>query len=131
MVTGANTTAFIQRLKVQEMQDYCISHFELSPELPSGLRWIKAPSRSHRRLTGTMAGTKTAKGYYRVSVRGRRFMTHQIVYALVHGFKLVADVRKDKSLSFDHIDRVKDNNHPFNIRIADWSMQNRNRATQA
>ncbi|WP_049106370.1 hypothetical protein [Klebsiella michiganensis] len=121
----------INKLKTQEVQDYCISHFKLAPELPSGLRWIKAPSVSHQRLIGNMAGTRTAKGYYRVSVLGKRFMAHQIVYALVHGFKLVAGVRKDKALSFDHIDRVKHNNHPFNIRVADWSTQNRNRATQA
>ena len=118
-------------LVIEDVELYCRQHFELAPELPSGLRWIKAPSRSHEYLRGCMAGTKTDKGYYRVSVLSKRFMSHQIVYALVHGFKLVADVRKDKALSFDHIDRVKDNNHPFNLRIADWSTQNRNRATQA
>lgn len=109
------------------MRDYCISHFALAPELPSGLRWLKAPSRSHERFKGCMAGTRTTKGYYRVSVMSRRFMTHQIVYALVYGFELVANVRKDKGLSFDHIDRVKENNHPLNLRVADWATQNLNR----
>lgn len=118
-------------LSVDEVREYCTLYFELAPELPSGLRWLKSPSRSHRRLKGRMAGTKTAKGYYRVWVLGKRFMSHQIVYALANSFELVADARKDRCLSFDHIDRVKDNNHPLNIRIADWFTQNGNRSNPA
>lgn len=118
-------------LSVNEVRDYCTSYFELAPDLPSGLCWLKAPSESHMRFKGRMAGTRTAKGYYRVWVLGKRFMSHQIVYALANGFELVADARKDKGLSFDHIDRVKDNNHPLNLRIADWFTQNSNRTIPA
>ncbi|EPH2850589.1 hypothetical protein ACUNHT_24775 [Serratia sp. IR-2025] len=117
----------LKRHRIADIEAYCEKHITLAPELPSGLRWRIAPAIGLSHLVGQMAGTKTAKGYYRVSLMGRKYMTHQIVYAINHGFELVASVRKDRKLSFDHIDRNKANNSAVNLRVADWTTQQMNR----
>ncbi len=117
----------LKRHRIADIGVYCKKHITLAPELPSGLRWRIAPAMGLTHLVGQMAGTKTAKGYYRVSLMGRKYMTHQIVYAMHHGFELVASVRKDRGLSFDHIDRNKANNSASNLRVADWTTQQMNR----
>ncbi len=117
----------LKRHRIADIEVYCEKYMALAPELPSGLRWRIAPATGLSHLVGQMAGTKTAKGYYRVTLMGRKYMTHQIIYAMSHGFELVASVRKDKCLSFDHIDRNKANNSPTNLRVADWTTQQLNR----
>ena len=73
------------------------------------------------RNAGTIAGTPH-KGYVRISVDGKLIRAHQIVWALTHGGWPIDEI--------DHINGVKDDNRPCNLREVDRfiNMQNRTKA---
>ncbi|MGL5583294.1 MAG: HNH endonuclease signature motif containing protein [Cetobacterium sp.] len=83
------------------------------PSSKSCLRWCK----NHKE-----AGYLDNTGYYRVSVKGRKYQAHRLVLHLEKGFDL-----KDK-LFVDHIDRNRENNLVENLRVVTQQENNINRA---
>jgi hypothetical protein len=88
--------------------------------------WIAEP-RPNRPLLGKVAGGTDARGYYRILFRnaeGRRrgVFSHRAAWIYVYG-------SIPYGMSVDHINRDKSDNRLCNLRIADRSLQNRNRST--
>ncbi len=65
------------------------------------------------------AGRELENGYIQVQVDGVRYMAHRIVFKMVFG-------KDPGSLQIDHIDRVKKNNSPCNLRLATHGQNNQN-----
>ena len=60
---------------------------------------------------GDEAGCKDLNGYVKVTIKGRRFYVHRVVYCLFNGVNLQStDI-------IDHIDYVKHNNSPSNLQL--------------
>lgn len=93
-------------------------HFELDPLCPSGLRWIKAPSRSVP--AGQPAGSRDPRGYYTVQLGGRGYKCHRVVL-LLNGI-----LPPEGCTQVDHIDRNRSNNLVSNLRWATPSLNVRN-----
>ena len=67
------------------------------------------------------AGWINAQGYGQVYIDGRGMSCARVVLAMKTG-------RDEPHLEADHIDRVRNNNHPFNLRWANRSQQCYNRS---
>ena len=72
-------------------------------------------------VVGSEAGGKNNLGYRRVNLFGAPYLTHRIVFAMVHGY--CPD-------EVDHINGDPSDNRPENLRPATRSQQNMNRAKQ-
>lgn len=84
------------------------------------LRWKVRP---HTRINvGDVAGNKHPDGYRRVMVNKTGIQAHRVVFALVHGYF---------PLQVDHINGIRDDNRPQNLRAATPSENSRNRRRQA
>lgn len=90
--------------------------FELDVETGL-LRWKEKSHRNSPVEIGRAAGSKTANGYLHVKFDGRFVRIHRIVFAMVNGYwpDLV-----------DHINGVRDDNRPCNLRAATGSENTRN-----
>jgi len=88
--------------------DLLSEYLELDPTLPSGLRWIKSPSRSIPPYQP--AGSCDSRGYYRIQLRGRQYGCHRIVL-LLNGIH-----PSEGRTQVDHIDRNRSNNLVSNLR---------------
>lgn len=79
-------------------------------------------TRSNRVKAGKRAGVLDARSKYRrVGLDGRLLMEHRVVYALIHGAW---------PLQVDHINRVRDDNRPENLRASNFVHNRHNRALQ-
>ena len=103
--------------------EYINQYLELSDESASGLVWKARPPRTRVKV-GSIAGSRTYEGYWRVKAGGRECRAHRIVYYLAVGEDPVG-------LEIDHKDRDPGNNHPSNLRMVDPSAQQRNRKKQS
>lgn len=70
---------------------------------------------------GDVAGDINAHGYYRVTVNGRQYLAHRIIWDLIHPDDLLT-----KEDEIDHIDHNPLNNRAENLRKADRSTNGRN-----
>ena len=86
-------------------------HFALDPTSPSGMRSVGT------RNTGWVDNC----GYYRISLLGKKYLCHRIVYCLSNGLSL------SEVPLVDHIDRNRKNNDPSNLRQLTKTENNRNR----
>lgn len=86
------------------------------------LYWRKCTSRTGTgpNQPGKLAGTTHHYGYRVVNFKGKMYQQHRIVWELHHG-------PIPAHLTIDHIDRDGTNNLLSNLRLADASLQNRNR----
>lgn len=82
--------------------------FEIDHSCPSGLRW-KTARRGTR--AGSPAGSLNSRGYWQVSLGGRLYVAHRLIWALTHD-----EDPGDRQI--DHIDRNRGNNDPANLRLA-------------
>lgn len=71
---------------------------------------------------GSVAGNLTSYGYRRVQIDGKSYREHNIVYALAHG--------RHPSAHLDHVNGVRDDNRPDNLREATRSENNCNKGTE-
>lgn len=70
---------------------------------------------------GDVAGDINSRGYYRVTVRGRQYLAHRIIWDLLHPDDLLA-----KEEEIDHIDHNPLNNKSDNLRKASRTTNGRN-----
>lgn len=93
--------------------------FYVDSTSPSGLRWATKRFKC-RHEVGDTAGSIGAGRYWRIEICGVRYPAHRIVQAMKTG--------ADRShMTVDHIDRNKQNNHPFNLRWATMQEQSLNK----
>lgn len=81
---------------------------------PSGLIWTKPPTRG-RVKAGNIAGYDYGSGYYKVSIKGRRYRTSHLVLYLSGVYPEAGQTE------VDHIDRNPRNNALSNLRWTDRS----------
>lgn len=94
----------------------CVSH-----DAESGIRWLAS---SGRQRAGSPAGSMRDDGYWRVTICGRRYFVHCLVYALTHG--LIPD-----GYEIDHIDLNVSNNAISNLRAVSKSQNQWNKRRNA
>jgi len=83
----------------------------------SCLRWKIDVSR--RVKAGQVAGSRNWDGYLRVGLNKRVFQQHVVVWVLVHGHAPTSEI--------DHINGIKDDNRPENLRIVSHTENCQNR----
>ena len=113
----------INKLPSLEYPNEC---FEVSSESPTGLLWKSRPAKHFATIqgfqttNGTYAGkpagcikesNRTSPGFV-VRINYRLYTVHRVVYSIFNNIELSAD------LQVDHIDGVRQNNHPHNLREA-------------
>jgi hypothetical protein len=85
------------------------------------LTWRRRPGAYkgwNERYVGTTAGTRDTHGYLRVSIHGRQYAAHRLVWAHVHG--------EWPSGQIDHKNGVRDDNRIANLRVATGSQNQQN-----
>ena len=83
------------------------------------LIWIKRPHKCNSVQVGQSAMSKDNSGYLRVTLDGETYKVHRIIWMLTHGF----DPGK---MQIDHINRIKTDNRPENLRLATSHQNMRN-----
>lgn len=91
---------------------------------PSGLKWIKKPSRFSPVQVGSSAGSIGSEGYYRIKIKGKTYLNHRIVWALTNN----AD---PGAWQIDHIDGNRVNNNPANLRLATCRTNSQNKLNRS
>jgi hypothetical protein len=81
-------------------------------DLWSGRLVFRHDDRKRHRRKGKIAGTKNPapNGYHYISWNNRRILAHRAIFLWVYGVQPTNEV--------DHIDRVRNNNCPFNLRLS-------------
>lgn len=72
---------------------------------------VRRVTRAHNAQKGAVVGTVDGKGYLHVNILGRFYRVHRIVYLLHYGCNPDAHI--------DHINGVRSDNRPVNLRVAD------------
>lgn len=72
-------------------------------------------------VAGSPAGTLHDKGYLQVQVDRSRLKSHRVVYALTHG--------RWPEGPIDHLNGIRDDNRPCNLREATHAINSQNRRT--
>jgi hypothetical protein len=83
------------------------------------LIWIKRPYKCNSVTVGEPITSKESSGYLRVKLDGETYKIHRIIWMLTHGF----DPGK---MQIDHINRIKTDNRPENLRLATSHQNMRN-----
>ena len=83
------------------------------------LRWRVGPT--SRVKAGSVAGGNNQDGYPVVTVNRKKIKAHRIVFAIVNGYF---------PEQVDHINGVRDDNRPANLRAATQLQNNQNRRTR-
>ena len=101
--------------KLYEVLELCNETGVLYFKSRKGDNWFNA------RYAGKVAGgICQSKGYVLVGIDGARYSAHRIIWAMYNG-KL-----PPKHLEIDHINRVRDDNRPANLRLVTPSANQRN-----
>ena len=90
-------------------------HVYYDPTSLSGLRWINnrysgADGRILKVLKDTSAGSKDPIGYWTITLMGKLFLTHRVVWKIIKGGDM-------SGKQVDHIDGNKSNNSIENLRL--------------
>jgi hypothetical protein len=83
----------------------------------------KIQTRSYTKV-GERVGGIDAKGYRSVSVEGISYREHRVIWMLVTG-------EDPRTLTVDHINRIRDDNRWANLRLATGTQQQRNHKLQS
>lgn len=92
--------------------------FCVDPTSPSGLRWKQRPGKSV--VIGSVAGSLYGVGYYRILLKGKRYLAHRVLWEMYNGAVPVGTL-------VDHIDADITNNTIANLRLASPSENSYNR----
>ncbi|CAH9016842.1 putative homing endonuclease, partial [Vibrio phage 275E43-1] len=85
--------------------------FEIAHEVPNGL--VRKVSQGNQKA-GNAVGTLHHSGYYQCTYQGKTVLNHRII-AVLSGI-ITEEELFDTSFAIDHIDGIKVNNHPSNLR---------------
>lgn len=99
--------------RLKELLDY---------DSESGIFWRKI-TRSHNAKAGSIAGWVDDMGYVRISIDGRKYRGHQLVWLYVHGYIPEQDT--------DHMNQIRSDNRICNLRLATRSQNNQNRRLES
>lgn len=83
---------------------------------PSFLRWAKSPMQ--RIKAGAVAGNIDCKGYWRLQLKGKDYLSHRVIYAIFNNY--IPEI-------IDHIDTDRKNNKITNLRKVSASQNQFNR----
>jgi hypothetical protein len=83
---------------------------------------IRRKKVSQNTKAGDKAGTLSKDGYIRVFIQGKSYLAHQIVFMMINGYK---------ANEIDHINGVKTDNRPENLREVTRSQNRLNTASRA
>ena len=86
-------------------------------------RLIRKITTSPRAKAGHEAGHADSDGYLHVDINYKKFMTHRIVFAMTHG--------RWPTKEIDHINGIKSDNRPDNLREATNAQNKMNTPAQA
>jgi len=98
--------------------EYIDEYLSVSDSSASGLEWRSDPPFKPGKV-GTQAGYRHRSGYWDVTLRGKAYRVHRVVWYLHTG-------QDPGRLEIDHIDRDRSNNAPANLRLANRSLQGEN-----
>jgi len=79
----------------------------------------KISCRSKKATAGDVAGSPNAWGHLKVMVDGQMIYNHQVVWAMTHG--------EWPTKAIDHVNGLKTDNRPDNLRLASSTENNHNR----
>lgn len=96
----------------------CVAYTELSP---SGLVWTKCVAKHVK--VGDPSGHVNTLGYWRIGWKYNTYLVHRVIWELHNG--PIPD-----GLDIDHKDRNPSNNRIDNLRLANKSQNNHNKAKQ-
>ena len=85
--------------------------------ITGNLAWRKRPSKNIH--LHTRAGTLDKNGYRYISLLGKRYPEHRLIWCLVHGQFPDGDI--------DHINQIRDDNRLENLRVVSKAENARNR----
>jgi hypothetical protein len=89
-------------------------------DLWTGRLFFRQDDKKRHRHKGRQAGTRipAGNGYHYISWGQRRILAHRAVFLWIYGIQPANEI--------DHVDRVKTNNCPFNLRLANRRGQSLN-----
>lgn len=111
--TGCTNTMLKEELTQEIVKEY----LDYAPATGI-LTWLKKPCK--RTVVNTRAGTEADSGYRYLSLFGKRYPEHHVVWFWVHGYW--------PSLQIDHIDQNRSNNALHNLREVTKAENARNRS---
>lgn len=85
------------------------------------LIWKYHPDKSKKYYIGTVAGMLMSDGYYRVSILGKKYRLHRVIFLYHKGYL------PEFPVTIDHITGNRDDNRIENLREATKSQQNYNK----
>lgn len=85
------------------------------------LKWKISPSANVK--AGDVAGCKNGRGYVRVSLKGKLYVAHRIIWELING-------EIPEGMEIDHINSVPDDNRIENLRLVTHVENCRNQKQQ-
>ena len=89
-------------------------YFQVSESSPSGLIWIRDNVDANNRINakaGDQAGNLSSNGYWKICLMSTDYYVHRVVFLLHNGYI--------DSRSVDHINRIRTDNRPCNLRLAE------------
>lgn len=84
------------------------AYFRYEPETGK-LYWVV--NRSRLAKAGSEAGTNHHSGYIQIKIKGRMYQAHRIIWDILHPDNPLSDTEE-----IDHIDHIRSNNRPGNLR---------------
>lgn len=108
----------MQTLSEQELLEYIELNFDTKRIEKDGV-FVRTTQLCHKAQPGDVAGIKTTKGYLKVTLKGGAYLAHRLVYLWVH--------KRFPTNQTDHINGIKLDNRPCNLRDVTNSENQRNR----
>lgn len=114
-LTNKQMPSHVKELVYDNFSEY----FIIDKASPSGLVWIKQSGITSNVKAGSIAGHLRKTGYWSVTLKGKDYQVHRIIYLLAHGYL-------NSNLVIDHVDKNRSNNLIDNLRAVSPEYNSRN-----